>query len=67
MYMCILSHTFIVAINLCLYIGLLQFCGVFFFSFFFLFFSFLFFIILIFFKSGKDLLGSLLVTVNKKP
>ena len=60
MYMCILSHTFIVAINLCLYIGLLQFCGVFFFS-------FLFFIILIFFKSGKDLFGSLLVTVNKKP
>ena len=42
---------FIVVMDLCLYIGLLQFCGVlpfFLFSFFFCFLSFLFFIILIF-------------------
>ena len=42
---------FIVVINLCLYTGLLRFCGVFLFFFFFFllpFFSFLFFIILIF-------------------
>ena len=46
--MCIFSHIFIVVINLCLYIGLSQFCGVFlFFPFFFLLPSF-FFLFLIF-------------------
>ena len=48
--MCIFSHIFIVLINCCIYIVLLQFCGVFlFFSiFFFYFFSFVYFIILTF-------------------
>ena len=35
---CVYSVTFSIVINLCLYIALLQFCGVFLFSFFFLFF-----------------------------
>jgi len=43
MYMCIFSHTFIVIINLCLYVGLLQFCGVFLFFFSFFLSSFVFF------------------------
>ena len=51
-YICIhlYSVTFFIVINLCLYVGLLQFCRVFFFFPFFLFsfISFLFFIILIF-------------------
>ena len=48
--MCVFITHFIVVINLCLYVGLLQFYGVFFsfFLFFLLPFSFLFFIILIF-------------------
>jgi len=42
-FICLYSETlFIVVINLCLYIGLLQFCGVFLFSFFFCFFLFFF-------------------------
>ena len=42
---CVYSVTlFIVVINLCLYVGVLQFCGVFLFSFFFLFFFLFFFI-----------------------
>ena len=55
-YVYIQSHFFIVVLNLCIYIGLLQFCGVFLFFFFFFFlsffcfffFSFLFFIFLTF-------------------
>ena len=48
MYLCYSVMLFIVAINVCLWVGILQLCGVSFFSLFSFFFHFFFFVILIF-------------------